>query len=47
VAQNRGVDVVTGIDINPAHELDQGTRFSPVVAAGFIQIFTDQMERHF
>ena len=44
--ENNGVDVVLGIDINAAHKLDELSRFSPVVAAGFVQSLADQMKGH-
>ena len=37
------VDVVIGIDIDTAHELDKRSCLGPIVAAGFVQIFADQM----
>ena len=43
---HRLVYIVVGVDINTAHQLDELTRFRLAVGAGFIDVFTDEMEGH-
>jgi hypothetical protein len=47
VLENRRVDVVSGADVNPAHELDELARFGHIVAAGLVQSFANEVEGHF
>jgi hypothetical protein len=45
--ENGGVDVVVGIEIDPAQQLDELSGPGPVVAAGLVEGFTDEVEGHF
>lgn len=45
--ENSRVDVILGVDINSAHELDERPCFSSIMAAGFVQILADQIEWYF
>jgi hypothetical protein len=43
VFQDGDVDVVVGVHVNAAHELDEFSRFRQVVAAGSIQVLADKI----
>jgi hypothetical protein len=46
VLEDRGVDVVGRVDVDPTHELDQLARLSQIMAAGLVQGFADEVECH-
>src|SRR3990170_1811956 len=46
VPEDGGVDVVVRIDVDTAHQLDQLSRLSSVVAASLVQGFANEVERH-
>lgn len=47
VSQHSRLDILASIDIDAAHELDEFSRLSLVVATSLIDVFSDQMQRHF
>lgn len=46
IPQNNCIYVCVGIDINAAHKLDDFPRFSLVVSAGLVEIFTNEIEQY-
>ncbi|MGA2129099.1 MAG: hypothetical protein ABSG76_23455 [Xanthobacteraceae bacterium] len=45
--EHRRVDIVARVDVHPADKLNELPGLGPVMAAGLVEVLSDEVKRHF